>query len=266
MGIPWKDTGVEYVCESTGAFTSTEGCMKHIEGGAKKVIISAPAKDADTPTLVVGVNQDEYTTDMAVVSCASCTTNGLAPLVKTIHDKFGIKQGLMTTVHATTASQLTVDGSMKGSDWRAGRAAATNIIPSSTGAAKAVAKAFPVMKGTLTGMAFRVPTVGVSVVDLACELETATTYDEIKAEVKLASETYAKGIVGYTEDAVVSSDFVGSTDSTTFDAGAGIMLTPTFVKLVSWYDNEWGYSTRLVDLIANMAAKDGVVAKEAMLA
>merc|ERR1711988_1950400 len=257
--------GVEYVCESTGAFTTTEGCMKHIEGGAKKVIISAPAKDADTPTIVVGVNQEDYKTDMAVVSCASCTTNGLAPLVKVINEKFGIKQGLMTTVHAATASQLTVDGSMKG-DWRAGRAAGVNIIPSSTGAAKAVAKAYPVMAGKLTGMAFRVPTVDVSVVDLTCELEKETTYDEIKAEVKLASETYAKGIVGYTEDAVVSSDFIGCTDSTTFDAGAGIMLTPTFVKLVSWYDNEWGYSTRLVDLIANMAVKDGVLAKEAMLA
>jgi len=264
--IPWKDTGVEYVCESTGAFTTTEGCMKHVEGGAKKVIISAPAKDAETPTLVVGVNQDDYDTSMAVVSCASCTTNGLAPLVKTIHDKFGIKQGLMTTVHATTASQLTVDGSMKGADWRAGRAAATNIIPSSTGAAKAVAKAFPVMKGKLTGMAFRVPTVDVSVVDLTCELETPTTYEDIKAEIKLASETYAKGIVGYTEDQVVSSDFIGETCSTVFDAGAGIMLTPTFVKLVSWYDNEWGYSTRLVDLVANMAVVDGVLSKEAMLA
>merc|ERR1719439_309957 len=265
--IPWKDTGVEYVCESTGAFTTTEGCMKHIEGGAKKVIISAPAKDAETPTIVVGVNTDDYdSVSMKVVSCASCTTNGLAPIVKVINEKFGIKQGLMTTVHAATASQLTVDGSMKGADWRAGRAASANIIPSSTGAAKAVAKAYPIMKGKLTGMAFRVPTVDVSVVDLTCELETETTYDEIKAEVKLASETYAKGIVGYTEDAVVSSDFVGSTDSTTFDAGAGIMLTPTFVKLVSWYDNEWGYSTRLVDLIANMAAKDGVVAKEKMLA
>merc|ERR1712023_181661 len=186
---------------------------------------------------------------------------GLAPLVKTINEKFGIKQGLMTTVHAATASQLTVDGSMKGADWRAGRAASANIIPSSTGAAKAVAKAYPVMKGKLTGMAFRVPTV-----DMGCELETPTTYDEIKAEVKLASETYAKGIVGYTEDQVVSSDFVGETCSTVFDAGAGIMLTPTFVKLVSWYDNEWGYSTRLVDLIANMAAKDGAVSKEKMLA
>merc|ERR1711943_64971 len=264
--IPWKDTGVEYVCESTGAFTTTEGCSKHLEGGAKKVIISAPAKDAETPTIVVGVNQEDYKTDMTVVYCASCTTNGLAPLVKVINEKFGIKQGLMTTVHAATASQYVVDSSVKGKDWRAGRAASANIIPSSTGAAEAVAKAYPVMKGKLTGMAFRVPTVDVSVVDLTCELEKPTTYDEIKAEVKRASETYAKGIVGYTEDAVVSSDFVGSTDSTTFDAGAGIMLTPTFVKLVSWYDNEWGYSTRLVDLVANMAAKDGVVSKEAMLA
>jgi len=264
--IPWAKVGVDYVCESTGAFTTTEGCMKHIEGGASKVIISAPAKDAETPTIVVGVNTEEYDpATMSVVSCASCTTNGLAPIVKTINEKFGIKQGLMTTVHAATASQLTVDGSMKGADWRAGRAASANIIPSSTGAAKAVAKCYPVMKGKLTGMAFRVPTVDVSVVDLTCELETPTTYDEIKAEVKLASETYAKGIVGYTEDQVVSSDFVGETCSTVFDAGAGIMLTPTFVKLVSWYDNEWGYSTRLVDLIANMAVKDGKLAEEAML-
>merc|ERR1712216_478721 len=240
-----------------------EGCMKHIEGGAKKVIISAPSKDAETPTLVVGVNTDIYDTDsMQVVSCASCTTNGLAPIVKVINEKFGIKQGLMTTVHAATASQLTVDGSMKGADWRAGRAASANIIPSSTGAAKAVAKAYPTMKGKLTGMAFRVPTVDVSVVDLTCELETPTTYDEIKAEVKLASETYAKGIVGYTEDQVVSSDFIGETCSTVFDAGAGIMLTPTFVKLISWYDNEWGYSTRLVDLVANMAVKDGIEVKD----
>merc|ERR1719443_2899272 len=258
--IPWKETGVEYVCESTGAFTTTEGCNKHIEGGAKKVVISAPAKDADTPTIVVGVNTDDYDPKtMNVVSNASCTTNGLAPIVKVINDKFGIKQGLMTTVHATTASQLTVDGSMKGKDWRAGRAAAANIIPSSTGAAKAVAKCYSVMKGKLTGMAFRVPTVDVSVVDLTCELETPTTYEDIKAEVKLASTTYAKGVVGYTEDQVVSSDFIGETNSTVFDAGAGIMLTPTFVKLVSWYDNEWGYSTRLVDLIACMAVKDGVL-------
>jgi len=212
------------------------------------------------------VNTDDYKTDMKVVSCASCTTNGLAPLVKVINEKFGIKQGLMTTVHAATASQLTVDGSMKGKDWRAGRAASANIIPSSTGAAKAVAKAYPVMKGKLTGMAFRVPTVDVSVVDLTCELEKETTYEDIKAEVKLASETYAKGVVGYTEDQVVSSDFIGETCSTVFDAEAGIMLTPTFVKLVSWYDNEWGYSTRLVDLVGLMAAADGVTTKEKALA
>merc|ERR1712048_1047858 len=256
--IPWKETGVEYICESTGAFTTTEGCLEHVKGGAKKVVISAPAKDADTPTIVVGVNTDDYDPSMQVVSCASCTTNGLAPLVKVINEKFGIKKGLMTTVHAATASQLTVDGSMKGKDWRAGRAASANIIPSSTGAAKAVAKAYPVMKGKLTGMAFRVPTVDVSVVDLTCELEKETTYDDIKKEVKRASEEDYKNIVGYTEDQVVSSDFVGETCSTVFDAEAGIMLTPTFVKLVTWYDNEWGYSTRLVDLVGTMAVKDGI--------
>jgi phosphoglycerate kinase len=260
--IPWTKAGVEYVCESTGAFLTTEGCMKHVEGGAKKVIISAPAKDADTPTIVVGVNTEDYKTDMKVVSCASCTTNGLAPLVKVINEKFGIKKGLMTTIHAATASQMVVDSSMKGKDWRAGRAASANIIPSSTGAAKAVAKAYPVMKGKLTGMAFRVPTVDVSVVDLTCELEKPTTFDEIKAEVKRAAMEEGKGVVGYTEDQVVSSDFVGETCSTVFDAEAGIMLTPTFVKLISWYDNEWGYSTRLVDLVGTMAAKDGIEVKE----
>merc|ERR1712066_1055439 len=264
--IPWTQAGVEYVCESTGAFTTTEGCIKHVEGGAKKVIISAPAKDAETPTIVVGVNTDDYRTEMKVVSCASCTTNGLAPLVKVINEKFGIKQGLMTTVHAATASQAVVDSSMKGKDWRAGRAASANIIPSSTGAAKAVAKAYPVMKGKLTGMAFRVPTVDVSVVDLTCELETPTTYDEIKAEVLRASKEEVKGIVGYTEDQVVSSDFVGEPCSAVFDSEAGIMLTPTFVKLVSWYDNEWGYSTRMVDLLGLMAAKDGVLAEDKALA
>merc|ERR1719182_983171 len=257
--IPWSAAGVEYVCESTGAFTTTEGCEKHLKGGAKKVIISAPAKDAETPTIVVGVNTDDLKTDMTVVSCASCTTNGLAPLVKVINEKFGIKQGLMTTVHAATASQLTVDGSMKGADWRAGRAASANIIPSSTGAAKAVAKAYPVMKGKLTGMAFRVPTVDVSVVDLTSELETPTTYEDIKAEVKRASQEEGRGVVGYTDQQVVSSDFVGEICSTVFDAEAGIMLTPTFVKLITWYDNEWGYSTRLVDLVAIMAEKDGVL-------
>jgi len=258
--IPWGDVGVDYVCESTGAFTTTEGCLKHIGGGAKKVVISAPAKDADTPTLVVGVNaNEEYDPSMQVVSCASCTTNGLAPLVKVIHDNFGIAEGLMTTVHATTASQLTVDGNMKGADWRAGRAAAANVIPSSTGAAKAVAKCMPEMKGKLTGMAFRVPTIDVSVVDLTCKLEKETTYDEIKATVKAAAEGDYKGIVGYSEDQVVSQDFVGEECSTVFDSLAGIQLSPTFVKLVSWYDNEWGYSTRLVDLIEIMAAKDGVI-------
>merc|ERR1719482_1494166 len=257
--IPWGKVGVEYVCESTGAFTTTEGCMKHVEGGAKKVIISAPAKDAETPTIVVGVNTEDYKTEMKVVSCASCTTNGLAPLVKVINEKFGIVKGLMTTVHAATASQAVVDSTMKGKDWRAGRAASANIIPSSTGAAKAVAKAYPVMAGKLTGMAFRVPTVDVSVVDLTCELANPTTWDDIKAEVKRASEEEGKGIVGYTENQVVSSDFVGEVCSTVFDAGAGIMLTPTFVKLITWYDNEWGYSTRLVDLVAIMAEKDGVL-------
>merc|ERR1719440_2185034 len=264
--IPWSKAGVEYVCESTGAFTTTEGCLKHIEGGAKKVIISAPAKDAETPTIVVGVNTDDYKTSMKVVSCASCTTNGLAPLVKVINEKFGIVKGLMTTVHAATASQAVVDSTMKGKDWRAGRAASANIIPSSTGAAKAVAKAYPVMAGKLTGMAFRVPTVDVSVVDLTCELEKETTYDEIKAEVKRASQEDYKNIVGYTEDQVVSSDFIGETCSTVFDAEAGIMLTPTFVKLVSWYDNEWGYSTRLVDLVGVMAAKDGIETTDKSLA
>merc|ERR1719356_1911149 len=260
--IPWSQAGVEYVCESTGAFTTTEGCLKHIDGGAKKVIISAPAKDAETPTIVVGVNTDDYKTSMKVVSCASCTTNGLAPLVKVINEKFGIVKGLMTTVHAATASQAVVDSTMKGKDWRAGRAASANIIPSSTGAAKAVAKAYPVMAGKLTGMAFRVPTVDVSVVDLTCELANPTTWDDIKAEVKRASEEEGKGIIGYTENQVVSSDFVGETCSTVFDADAGIMLTPTFVKLVSWYDNEWGYSTRLVDLVGTMAVKDGIKVKE----
>jgi glyceraldehyde 3-phosphate dehydrogenase len=264
--IPWGSRGVEYICESTGAFTSTDSCMQHINSPspAKKVVISAPAKDAETPTLVVGVNAaEDYKSSMNVVSCASCTTNGLAPLVKLIDSTYGIAEGLMTTVHATTASQLTVDGSMKGSDWRAGRAAAANIIPSSTGAAKAVAKCYPPSKGKLTGMAFRVPTIDVSVVDLTCRLTKSTTYDEIKATVKKASEGSMKGVMGYTEDQVVSQDFVGSEMSTTFDAGAGIMLNPNFVKLVSWYDNEWGYSTRLVDLMQIMAVTDGVLEKKA---
>jgi len=254
--IPWAEAGVEYVCESTGAFLTADACAAHLKAGAKKVVISAPAKDDAVPVIVVGVNEEKYQPErMHVVSNASCTTNGLAPLVKLIHEKFGIKQGLMTTVHAATASQATVDSSSK-KDWRAGRAASANIIPASTGAAKAVGKCYPAMKGKLTGVAVRVPVVDVSMVDLTCELETPTTYDEIKAEVKLASETYAKGIVGYTEDLAVSSDFIGESCSTVFDANAGVMLNPSFVKLVSWYDNEWGYSTRLVDLMGIMAAKD----------
>lgn len=228
-------------------------------GGAKHAIISAPAKDEATPTLVVGVNAEkDYESSMKVVSCASCTTNGLAPLVKVIDDNFGLVEGLMTTVHAATGTQKVVDGSSK-KDWRGGRAAGGNIIPSSTGAAKAVARCLPHMKGKLTGMAFRVPTLDVSVVDLTCRLNKSTTYDEIKKAVKEASETYMRGIIGYTEEQVVSQDIVGSQCSTVFDANAGIMLNPNFVKLVSWYDNEYAYSARLVDLIAVMAAKDGVV-------
>merc|ERR1712211_27120 len=258
--IPFGEHGADYVCESTGVFLTTEKIQPHLKAGAKKVVFSAPAKD-DSHTVVMGVNQETYESSMTAVSCASCTTNGLAPMVKAIHDAFGIKRGLMTTVHAMTASQPTVDGASK-KDWRGGRAASGNIIPSSTGAAKAVAKVIPAMKGKLTGMAFRVPTVDVSVVDLTCELEKPTTYDDIKADVKRASMEEGKGVVGYTEDQVVSSDFVGETCSTVFDAEAGIMLTPTFVKLVSWYDNEWGYSTRLVDLVGTMAVKDGIKVKE----
>jgi len=256
--IPWAAAGVEYVAECTGAHLTTAKCEAHLKGGAKKVVISAPPKD-ETPILVVGVNNETYESDkMDVVSCASCTTNGLAPLMKLMHEKFGVSSALMTTVHAATASQVTVDGTSS-KDWRAGRAASSNIIPAATGAAKAVGKCYPPLMGKLTGMAVRVPVIDVSMVDVTCTLETPTTYEAIKAEVKLASETYAKGIVGYTEEPVVSSDFIGETRSTVFDASAGIMLTPTFVKLISWYDNEWGYSTRLCDLIGCMAAKDGAV-------
>ena len=253
--IPWKECGAEYIVESTGVFTTIEGATKHITAGAKKVVITAPSKDA--PMFVMGVNNDKYTKDMTIVSNASCTTNCLAPLSKVIHDNFGIVEGLMTTVHATTATQKTVDGPSK-KDWRGGRGAAFNIIPSSTGAAKAVGKVIPELNGKLTGMSFRVPTADVSVVDLTCRLEKATTYDEIKAAVKKASETSLKGILGYTEDAVVSSDFISDPRTSIFDAGAGIMLNEHFVKLVSWYDNEWGYSNKVVDLvnyIANVDAK-----------
>jgi glyceraldehyde 3-phosphate dehydrogenase len=251
--IPWKDCGAEYVIESTGLFTTTEKASVHLQGGAKKVVISAPS--ADAPMFVMGVNQDKYTKDMNVVSNASCTTNCLAPLAKVIHDKFGIVEGLMTTVHATTATQKTVDGPSK-KDWRGGRAAAGNIIPSSTGAAKAVGKVIPSLNGKLTGMAFRVPTLDVSVVDLTCRLEKAATYEEICAAIKDASENEMKGILGYTEDAVVSSDFITDSRTSIFDAKAGISLNANFVKLVSWYDNEWGYSNKLIDLISYMATVD----------
>ena len=251
--IPWKDCGAEYVVESTGVFTTTEKASAHFKGGAKKVVISAPS--ADAPMFVMGVNQDKYTTDMNVVSNASCTTNCLAPISKVLHDKFGIIEGLMTTVHSTTATQKTVDGPSK-KDWRGGRAAAGNIIPSSTGAAKAVGKVIPELNGKLTGMSFRVPTLDVSVVDLTVRLAKETTYEEICKAMKEASETSMKGILGYTEDAVVSSDFLGEVRTSVFDADAGIMLSPTFVKVVSWYDNEWGYSNKVVDLIRHMASVD----------
>ena len=253
--IAWSSCGAEYIVESTGVFTTTEKASAHLKGGAKKVVISAPAKDKETPTFVMGVNNKEYTKDMVVVSNASCTTNCLAPLVKVVNDNFGIVEGLMSTVHATTATQKTVDGP-SAKDWRGGRAAAGNIIPSSTGAAKACALVIPEMKGKLTGMAFRVPTLDVSVVDLTVKLAKPTTYEEICAKIKEASENELKGILGYTEDMVVSSDFIGDTRTSIFDAKAGIMLNDTFVKLVSWYDNEMGYSNKVLDLIAHMSAFD----------
>jgi len=255
--IGWGATETEYVAECTGVFRTGEKCQAHLGGGAKKVIISAPPKDEATPMFVMGVNEDEYTSGMAVVSNASCTTNCLAPLAKVLNDKFGIVEGLMTTVHAMTANQLTVDGPSKGGkDWRAGRSAGCNIIPSTTGAAKAVGKVIPALAGKLTGMAFRVPTQDVSVVDLTVRLEKGASYDEIKATIKAESEGRLKGILGYTEDAVVSSDFIDDKRSSIFDASAGIALSDTFVKLVSWYDNEWGYSNRLVDLMVYMASVD----------
>ncbi|WPK24747.1 hypothetical protein PUMCH_002036 [Australozyma saopauloensis] len=243
--IPWGKAGVELVVESTGVFTTLEGAQKHIDGGAKKVLITAPS--ADAPMFVMGVNEDKYA-GQNIVSNASCTTNCLAPLAKVINDEFGIEEGLMTTVHSITATQKTVDGPSH-KDWRGGRTASGNIIPSSTGAAKAVGKVIPELNGKLTGMALRVPTVDVSVVDLTVKLKTEASYEEIAAAVKKASEGKLKGVLGYTEDAVVSSDFLTSSESSIFDSKAGILLSPKFVKLISWYDNEYGYSTRVVDLV-----------------
>jgi len=251
--IPWGEAGAAYVVESTGVFTTKEKAAAHLKGGAKKVVISAPS--ADAPMFVVGVNEDKYTKDIDILSNASCTTNCLAPLAKVINDKYGIVEGLMTTVHAFTATQKTVDGP-SAKDWRGGRTASTNIIPSSTGAAKAVGKVIPELNGKLTGMAFRVPTQNVSVVDLTVRLEKPATYEDIKATIKAASEGHLKGILGYTEDEVVSSDLNGNNNSSIFDAKAGIALNDKFVKLVSWYDNEWGYSRRVLDLIAHVAKVD----------
>ncbi|MDP8177453.1 type I glyceraldehyde-3-phosphate dehydrogenase [Pasteurella skyensis] len=247
--LKWDEAGVEVVAEATGIFLTDETARKHIQAGAKKVVLTGPSKDA-TPMFVNGVNFNEYA-GQDIVSNASCTTNCLAPLAKVINDKFGIKDGLMTTVHATTATQKTVDGPSS-KDWRGGRGAAQNIIPSSTGAAKAVGKVLPALNGKLTGMAFRVPTTNVSVVDLTVNLEKPATYEEICAELKRASENEMKGVLGYTEDAVVSTDFNGATETSVFDAAAGIALTDTFVKLVSWYDNEVGYSNKVCDLIAHV--------------
>jgi glyceraldehyde 3-phosphate dehydrogenase len=244
--IPWGKLNVDYVVESTGVFTTVDKCQAHIKGGAKKVVITAPS--ADAPMFVMGVNHEKYTKDVNILSNASCTTNCLAPLAKVINDKFGIVEGLMTTVHSYTATQKTVDGPSN-KDWRGGRTAATNIIPSSTGAAKAVGKVIPELNGKLTGMAFRVPTSDVSVVDLTVRLSKPAKYDEIKKAVKEAAQGELKGILAYTEDEVVSTDFIGDHHSSIFDANAGISLNDNFVKLVSWYDNEFGYSCRVVDLI-----------------
>jgi glyceraldehyde 3-phosphate dehydrogenase len=254
--IPWGEAGASYICESTGVFTAKEKAELHIKGGAKKVIISAPPKDA-VPIYVVGVNHENYQTSDTVVSNASCTTNCLAPLAKVVDENFGIVEGLMTTVHAMTATQLTVDGpSRGGKDWRGGRCASQNIIPSATGAAKAVGKCLPQLNGKLTGMAFRVPTVDVSVVDLTCRLEKAASYDAIVAKIKEAAAGPMNGVLDHTNEEVVSTDFITCKSSSIFDISAGIALTDNFVKLVSWYDNEWGYSNRLVDLCVYMSGKD----------
>jgi len=252
--IPWGEIGAEYIVESTGIFLTKEKAQAHINAGAKKVVMSAPSKD-DTPMFVCGVNLDKYTPDMTFVSNASCTTNCLAPIAKVLNDAFGIKEGLMTTVHSTTATQKTVDGvSMK--DWRGGRAASGNIIPSSTGAAKAVGKVIPELNGKLTGISMRVPTLDVSVVDLTVNLEKPATKEDICAAMKKASEGELKGVLGYTDEAVVSSDFLGDSRTSIFDANAGVYLTDTFVKVVSWYDNEMGYSHKVLELIEHMFKVD----------
>ena len=252
--IPWGSVGAEYICECTGKHLTKELCQGHIDAGAKKVVMSAPSKD-DTPMFVMGVNHDKYTSDMTFVSNASCTTNCLAPIAKVLHEKFGIVEGLMTTVHSVTPSQKLLDGaSLK--DWRGGRAATGNIIPSSTGAAKAVGKVIPELNGKLTGMSMRVPTLDVSVVDLTVKLEKPATYADICAAMKDASENGLKGVLGYTDEDVVSSDFLGDSRTSIFDAKAGIALTDTFVKVVSWYDNECGYSNKMVDLIRYMSSVD----------
>ncbi len=249
--LKWDEIGAEYIIESTGLFLTQESAQKHIDAGAKKVVLSAPAKD-DTPTFVMGVNHKELKASQNIVSNASCTTNCLAPITKVLMDNFGIVEGLMTTVHATTATQKTVDGP-SAKDWRGGRGAAQNIIPSSTGAAKAVGLVIPAIKGKLTGMAFRVPTPDVSVVDLTVRLEKPATYEQIKKAMKDASEGELKGILGYTEDQVVSTDFLGDPRTSIFDANAGIALNDNFVKVVAWYDNEWGYSNKIVDLLQHMS-------------
>jgi len=258
--ITWGKNGADFICESTGVFTKADTAGLHLNGGAKKAIISCPAGDA-SPMFVMGVNNEKYESHMNVVSNASCTTNCLAPVAKVLNDNWGIAEGLMTTVHAVTMNQLAVDGPSKGGkDWRAGRAAGANVIPASTGAAKAVGKVIPELNGKLTGMAFRVPTTNVSVVDLTVRLNEDATYDDIKNKMREASETHLKDILGYTEDAVVSSDFMRDPRSSIFDAEAGIQMSPKFIKVISWYDNEWGYSNRLCELAHYMGKQDGTLA------
>ena len=253
--INWADCGAEYIIESTGANNTTEKASRHFKGGAKKVILTAPAKDDATPTFVFGVNSDEYRSDMRVISNASCTTNCLAPLAYVIHKEFGIEQSLMSTIHASTAKQKAVD-SRGGSDWRTGRSILNNIIPTSTGAAKAVGRVIPELKGKMTGMAFRVPTADVSVVDLTARLSTTASYADICYEIKHASETYMQGIIGYTRDQVVSTDLIGNPCPCIFDETAGIQLDQDFVKLIAWYDNEWGYSNMVVRMLEHMHTVD----------